>query len=300
MSFLNFRQKATNLLPVLLILLLAGCKQKKRLIKSPPHYSFKEAQTYKLDLKLKEISGLTWDKDRGEFLSHYDESGSMFVLDKASLQILPPSPYKFGKRGDYEDIAIYNGVPYLLISNGTIIKVNMDSTGKVVNGEEAGQIGITGTNDFETMYADTARKALIIVCKNCAADDKAQISAYAFYPDLPAGQAGSIGFVNEPVFRMDAAKIKEIATKEGHDKTSKFQPSAACIHPILKKLFIISSASSQLVVADLNGNPEEVYELGKKLFPQPEGLTFKNDGTMYISNEGVTSRATILLFRYKP
>lgn len=293
MSFLNFRRKADKLLPVLFLLLLAGCKQKKRLIKSPQHYSFKEVQTYKLDLKLKEISGLTWDKERGEFLSHYDESGSLFVLDKASLQIIPPSPYKFGKKGDYEDIAIYNGTPYLLISNGTIIKVNRDSTGKVVNGEEVGQIGITGTNDFETMYADTARRALVLVCKNCASDEKAQVSAYAFYPD-------SIGFVNEPVYRVDAAKIKEMATKQGHHKTSKFQPSAASIHPVLKKLFIISSASSQLVIADLNGNPEQVYELGEKLFPQPEGLTFKNDGTMYISNEGVTSKATILMFRYKP
>lgn len=293
MSFLNFNGLMNKLLPALLIIVLAGCKQKKRLITSPQHYSFKEVQTYKLDLKLKEISGLAWDREREEFLSHYDESGSLFVLDKRSLNILPPSPFKFDKKGDYEDIALYNGVPYMLISDGTIIKINRDSTGKVINAEEAGKLPITGTNDFETLYADTARRALVIVCKNCASDDKSQVSAYAFYPD-------SIGFVNEPVFRMDAAKIKEMATKQGHHKTSKFQPSAASIHPVLKKLFIISSASSQLVIADLNGNPEQVYELGEKLFPQPEGLAFKNDGTMYISNEGVTSKATILMFRYKP
>lgn len=293
MSFLKLKPGSFVLLFACSLVLSAGCKQKKRLIKSPPHYSFKEVQTYKLDLHLKEISGLTWDRQRQEFLSHYDESGSLFVLDKASLQVIPPSPFKFGKKGDYEDIALYNGVPYLLISDGTIIRVNRDSTGKVINGEEAGKLNVTGINDFETMYADTARKALVIVCKNCAMDDKSKVSAFAFYPD-------STGFVNEPLFRMDAAKIKEMTTKLGHHKTSKFQPSAASIHPISKKLYIISSASSQLVIADQNGNPEEVYELGEKLFPQPEGLTFKNDGTMYISNEGVTSRATILMFRYKP
>jgi len=293
MSFLNFRTWPNKLIPVLLVLVIAGCKQKKRIIKSPPGYNFSQAQTYKLDLKLKEISGLVWDSERDEFLSHYDESGSLFVLDKASLHIIPPSPYKFGKKGDYEDIALYNGVPYLLISNGTIIKVIRDSTGKVVNGEDMGQLRVTGTNDFETMYADTAREALIIVCKNCGMDSKSEVSAFAFYPD-------SVGMVNEPVFRMDANKIKEISAKSGHHKTSKFQPSAASIHPVLQKLFIISSASSQLVIADLNGNPEQVYELGEKLFPQPEGLAFKNDGTMYISNEGVTSKATILMFRYKP
>jgi hypothetical protein len=293
MSFLCLTSNCGRFIPAFFLILLFSCRQKVRLIKSPRHYKFKEVQTYKLDLKLKEISGLVWDRGRQEFLAHYDESGNLFVLDKSSLQITPPSPYKFGSKGDYEDIALYKGVPYILISNGTIIKINRDSTGAVISGEKVAQIAITGINDFETLYADTARKALIMVCKNCAMDDKSHVSAFAFYPD-------SIGLVNEPVFRMDAAGIKEMAAKLGHQKTSKFQPSAAAIHPIEKKLYIISSASSQLVIADLNGNPEQVYELGEKLFPQPEGLTFKNDGTMYISNEGVTSKSTILLFRYTP
>ena len=67
-----------------------------------------------------------------------------------------------------------------------------------------------------------------------------------------------------------------------------------------KKLFIISSAANLLVIADLNGKVESVFELGKKMFPQPEGLTFKSNGDMYISNEGVTARSTILRFVYKP
>jgi|CXWL01.1.fsa_nt_gi hypothetical protein len=288
MGFFNLMGRASKLFPVLVILMLAACKQKKKLIKSPPHYSFKEVQTYKLDLKLKEISGLVWDKEREEFLAHYDESGNLFVLDKGSLQVLPPSPYKFGGKGDYEDIAIYDGIPYTLRSDGRITQLIRDSAG--VHGVEMGKIDISGTNnDFETMYADTARKALIILCKNCDMDKKNAVSAFAFYPD-------SIGFVNEPVYRIDAAAVDSMSPF----KTSKLQPSAARIHPVLNKLFIVSSAASMIVIADLNGKPEAVYQLGEKLFPQPEGLAFKNDGTMYISNEGVTSRGTILKFLYKP
>jgi uncharacterized protein YjiK len=52
------------------------------------------------------------------------------------------------------------------------------------------------------------------------------------------------------------------------------------------------------VVADLNGKPEAVYELGRKLFPQPEGITFRKDGTMCISNESMSSKATVLQFSY--
>ena len=90
--------------------------------------------------------------------------------------------------------------------------------------------------------------------------------------------------------------MKELSQRQ----TSKFQPSAARIHPILKKLFIISSASNQLVIADTNGEVEGVYMLAKKLFPQPEGLTFKSNGEMFIANEGVTEKATLLKFIYIP
>ena len=287
MSFLNSKNGRIKLIPVLVLVLIVGCEQKKRIIKSPSHYKFSEAYTIKLDLKLKEISGLAWDASRDEFLAHYDESGSLFVLDKETKAIKPPSPYKFAGKGDYEDIAVYNGVPYVLRSDGMITRIIRDSAG--VRGLEVGKLNITGTNDFETMYADTARKALIVVCKNCAMDSKLEVSAFAFYPD-------STGFDNNPIFRINADTIKKMSPH----KTSKFQPSAAGIHPKLNKLFIISSAANQLVVTDLDGNPEEVYELGKKLFPQPEGLTFRSNGDMYISNEGVTAKSTIHRFIFKP
>jgi hypothetical protein len=62
-----------------------------------------------------------------------------------------------------------------------ITKVIRDSTGKLY-GLEAGRISLSGTNDFETMYADPARKALVLICKNCKADDEKSVSAFAFYP----------------------------------------------------------------------------------------------------------------------
>jgi hypothetical protein len=288
MSFLSLRTNIARFAFFFVLLIVAGpaCKQKKKIIKSPPGYNFSLAQKYELDLKLKEISGLAWDSEKDEFLAHYDESGNLFYLDKASLYIKPPSPYKFAGKGDYEDVAIYNGDPYVLRSDGMITKIIRDSSG--IRGVEAGKIGISGTNDFEAMYADSARKALIIICKNCEMDSKHEVSAFAFYPD-------SIGFVNDPVYRINADSIKAMSPH----KSSKFQPSAASIHPITNKLCIISSAANQFVITDLDGRPEQVTELGKKLFPQPEGLAFKHNGDMYISNEGVTSKGVVLRFEYK-
>jgi len=69
------------------VLAVGSCKPQKRVIKSPTHYDFSGVQTVKLDLKLKEISGLIWDPVRDEFLAHYDEAGKLFVLDKSTNDI---------------------------------------------------------------------------------------------------------------------------------------------------------------------------------------------------------------------
>ncbi len=237
-------------------------------------------------MKLKEISGLAWNTNNDEFLAHHDESGKLFFLDRENKAI--KATYAFGGKGDYEDVALVGDVPYILRSDGVVTKFILDSTGKPY-GEEVGKLTIAGPNDFEAMYYDQGRKALVLICKNCEMDDKASVSAFAFYLD-------SIGFDNKPLYRIDAKAVEALAPK----KTSKFQPSAAAIHPVLNKLFIISSASNLLVIADLNGKPESVFALSKKLFPQPEGITFKSKGDMYISNEGVNSKGNILRFIYKP
>jgi uncharacterized protein YjiK len=291
MRYFNFTTRIISA-GLLLVLFLAGCAgSRKKVIKSPPHYSFKDVQISKLDYKLKEISGLAWDSDKDVFYTHYDEAGKIYILHKGTMEIL--HEYQFGSKGDYEDIAVYNKVPYILRSDGMITKIIIDSAAGTAHGISVGTLAITGKNDFETMYADTARKALIVICKNCHQDDKESVSAFAFYPD-------SIGFDPNPIYTINASTVESLWDSISAHNTSKFQPSAACIHPKLHKLFIISSAANELVIADLNGKVEGVYELGRKLFPQPEGITFKNNGDMYISNEGIGGKGTILEFRFIP
>ncbi len=283
MRFLNFGIRFSALL-LLSIATTVSCRQKMRVLKSPRHYNFSTPFTDKLDLKLREISGITWDSKSNVFMAINDESGKLFFLDKETKLI--SAEYVFGDKGDYEDVAVLNGIPYILRSDGMITKFIKDSTGKIF-GLEAGTISLSGKNDFETMFSDTSRNALVLICKNCKSDDAKSVSAYAFYPD-------SIGFDNKPLFTIDAAKVAELSPS----KESKLQPSAAAIHPVLKKIFIISSASSQLVITDLNGKVESVYKLSKKLFPQPEGITFKSNGDMYISNEGINTKSTLIKFVY--
>lgn len=269
------------------LVLIISCKPKKFIYKSPPHYDFSQALPIKLDLKVKEISGVVWDNHKDEFIAHNDESGTIYYLDKNNGGIIREFEFSPSK-GDYEDIAIANDIVYVLRSDGMLFRIVADSAGGQKS-FDLGQLELSGKDDFETLYYDADRRAMILICKNCEGDDKKVVSAYAYYPD-------SIGFVNKPIYTIDVAKVKELSPRE----TSRFQPSAARIHPVLKKLFILSSASNQLVIADTSGNVEGVYMLAKKLFPQAEGLTFKTNGEMFIANEAITSKAVLLKFNYIP
>ena len=269
----------------ILFVFIISCKPKKFIYKSPPHYNFSQVFRDKLDLKIKEISGIVWDNQNDEFITHNDEKGIVFYLDRDTKGIKREFVFSDAK-GDYEDIAMAKKDIYVLRSDGKLFRIVADSTGKQ-NTFDAGQLQSSGKNDFETLYYDAEKRALVMLCKNCSADDKKVVSAYAYYPD-------SIGFVNEPLYTIDVKMIDSLSPRP----TSRFQPSAARIHPVLKKLFILSSASNQLVVTDLDGNVENVYMLAKKLFPQAEGLAFKTNGDMYISNEALSSKAELLKFTY--
>jgi hypothetical protein len=283
MGFLNFRPWIT--VGCGLAVGMIACKPKTTVLKSPPGYNFQAVSTYKLDYKIREISGLAWETINDEFVTHNDESGKIFFLDRESKAI--KSEHKFAGKGDYEDIAVVKGVPYVLRSDGVITRVTRDNS-DTAKGEELGTPVIEGTVDFETMYYDSSRNALVIICKNCKVDDKGTVSAFAYYLD-------STGFDTKPLYTIDATKIEALAPK----KTSKFQPSAAGIHPLTKQLYIISSAANLMAICDLNGKVESVFWLSPKLFPQPEGLTFKGNGDMFISNEAVTGKSTILRFLFK-
>lgn len=269
----------------ILFVFIISCKPKKFIYKSPPHYDFSKVFRDKLDLKIKEISGIVWDNVNDEFIAHNDEKGIIFYLDRDTKGVKREFVFSETK-GDYEDIAMAKKDIYVLRSDGKLFRIVTDSTGKP-NTFDAGQLQSSGKNDFETLYYDAERKALVMLCKNCDTDDKKVVSAYAYYPD-------SIGFDNKALYTIDVKKIDSMSPRP----TTRFQPSAARIHPVLKKLFILSSASNQLVVTDLEGNVENVYMLALKLFPQAEGLAFKSNGDMYISNEAVSSKAELLKFTY--
>jgi uncharacterized protein YjiK len=70
------------------------------------------------------------------------------------------------------------------------------------------------------------------------------------------------------------------------------------IHPVSGSLYVLSGPERLLLVFDMNGNIEYLERLDKNLFAQPEGISFRDNGDLFISNEGTNKEATLLRFSY--
>ena len=90
------------------------------------------------------------------------------------------------------------------------------------------------------------------------------------------------------------------ANKKGKNKnTLKFNISAIAIHPISGNLYILNAADHALFVVNDKSKIIAIQLLDPVLFNKPEGLTFKPNGDMFITNEGQEGKANIVSLTYR-
>ncbi|ASZ10955.1 hypothetical protein KTO58_20615 [Chitinophaga pendula] len=276
-------------LALLLIIILscnASSEQEKKQPSTPKGYQLQDPQRFRVRESMQEISGLVLDPDENNIYAINDEEGRIYKIDLSADE---PYPYwKFGRSGDYEDIVkTYKGW-MVLKSNGTLYHVHNMFTDSTSSSEY--KLSIPGKQEFESAYIDSSGQGVILLCKNCEDDKKKGVtSAYRF--DL-----NSMQYDPAPVFQLSLDDISRLAGRE----IKHFRPSAATIHPIDKRLYIISNVNHMLVIATQQGKVLETYPFKNKLFLQPEGIYFAKNGDMYISNEAGEGTANILKFVYKP
>jgi hypothetical protein len=273
----------SNFLYFLLIVLLIGCQNKSEL-SSPPEYDLNRPSTIKLPAYLDEISGVVYyPKDKSVFGICDDKSWlyKIFLSDDGSIQ-----KWKLGDKGDFEDIVLVDSTFYVLQSKGRILSLEFVSPDSITVKEY--ELAAESTGEFEILYFEKEKNRLVMLCKECKADDKNSLTAWAF--DLK-----TLTFSTSPAYVIDVRKIEELM----QEKKVKFKPSAASIHPLTGQLFIISSINKALVIAGKEGVTEKVYKIDPALYKQPEGLTFSPEGHLIISNEAANSgAANILVFKY--
>lgn len=246
-----------------------------------PGYNEQHARLFVLTKKLLEISGQVSFSDH-EFVAINDEKGElvMFGLGRDDKTYYK----KFAGKGDYEDIVCAGSNYYVLESNGDLYRVDTGNSKDVTRYK----FRLEKKVEFESLVYYEKMKKLILLTKDHGLRADAVIG-YAF--DIESGT-----YDRRPFFTIPRREI----LRKMKDYSAEFKPSSAAIHPKTGKLYILASIGKQLLICSPFGTVEEAYDLNPDQFPQPEGISFASNGDMYISNEGLHGKATILKFIYEP
>jgi sugar lactone lactonase YvrE len=267
------------------VFLSCNFQKEDKVYASPKGYDLTAAQRYRVRQSMQEISGIVLAPDEHHILAINDEEGKIYAIDLGLDKPYPSS--KFDKNGDYEELATTGTDWFVLKSNGHLYHISGMFTDSV--DADRYKLPLSGKREFESLYFDPRNNSLVTICKNCPEDKKSGFTTAYRFP------LNTMQYDTVPAYRINIADIARLTGTV----VGQFKPSGAAIHPIEKRLYIISAVNRMLVITDLDGKVQEAYNLRRRRFGQPEGISFAANGDMYISNEAADeSQANILKFKY--
>lgn len=261
----------------------ANSKEKATVLSSETSSSItydlsKPVQSWNLPEVLKEISGNAW-VDNNHLLVIEDLHPVLYLmrLDKGAATIEKQIPFKpvSDKKFDIEDIAISGNTAYALWSHGTVYKIDNWRMQPSVTEWET---GLDKANNTEGLTIDPTSGNLLVACKNESGVDDEKKSARSVY-ELNA-QTGKLN--NDPFLVIEKKEIMKVAG----DKLA-FYPSAIAVHPATHDIYVLSTKETKCMVQySHDGKIKGFQMIDKEIMPQPEGMCFAPDGTLFISTEG--------------
>ncbi|PHR13689.1 MAG: hypothetical protein COA40_03825 [Aequorivita sp.] len=237
-----------------------------------------------MPIELNEISGIRWISE-DKIAAVQDEEGVIFIYNLQTN--LVEKKIAFGNSGDYEAITTTDSTAYVMESSGRLFEVK-NFLGNNFETHEY-QVPFSGRNNMESMVADTLNNRILFAVKDIDPNSKKYKGIYAF--DIETKKSNSL-----PVLKisLDDPIFKSKDADDDIDLFSNFFPSDIAIHPKTGHFYILEGKNPQVLIMDSIGKLLQLHKLYKESFPQPEGITFAPDGTLYISNEGKNGTANIL------
>lgn len=296
-------RKASTII-VIFILTLSGCQARFTNYDSIPGYNLATPDvTIILPHILREVSGLTC-LNSASVACIQDENGILFIYNILENKL--ESQFTFNGNGDYEGITRVDKAIYILKSDGVLFEIS-DYTTRDFKVKSY----FTGipAEDNEGLCYDQENNRLLVAPKGKIGErpeykDKRAIYGFNLKTKL---------LDSSPVFDLDLNDIRQFAlskkiflpsktNKKGEYIGSKisFKASAIGIHPLTKRLYLISDADHVMFIFNMNGNIEHIVQLDPVMFNQAEGITFLDNGDMLITNEGQDKKPTLLRFNYRP
>lgn len=266
------------------------------------NYNLKSPETFlELPAILDEISGIT-AIDSSHISCVQDELGIAFIYNFVSDSII--ITHKFDSAGDFEGIASTKKSLYILRSDGRLM-ILKNFNPFVGIGQISHQILSLQSKDNEGLCFDKKNNCLLIAAKSKPINHDHKSERYIYRYDLVNEVLNTEPFYKINVLEVEKAceifniEITPEFNKKGKAKPFNFRPSDIAIHPNNEHIYILSASDKLLIVINRDGAILHVEKLDEKLFPKAEGLTFLENGTLLISNEGVGKKPTLLIFHQK-
>lgn len=252
--------------------------------KNPFPYRLDEpSEARDLPKALREISGMVWLKDE-VLATIQDEKGKVYVYDFDAGEVI--HKLGFGKGGDYEGLTARNETLWVVRSDGALFEIN--AQGGVSTHETHLGKGV----DVEGLAWNPQADLLLLACKEGPREDAAKNRRDCFAFDPKTGALLSGAYLS-----IDLEAVAEFSGPGGAVSSQKpFLPSGAAYHPISGDLYLLSSVGKMIAVYSASGELLHVEGIDFKHFPQPEGLCFSPNGSLYISSEGDGGKGSILRF----
>jgi uncharacterized protein YjiK len=235
----------------------------------------KPDERYSLPPYLKEISGLAYYKE-DKIICIQDEKANIFVFSLEKKVIT--NKYKFGKDGDYEDVALTDQTTFVLRSDGTIFEIeNLNKENRKITEHKT---PLSSKNNTEGLTFDKISNSLLIACKGSPQVGKD--NPFKGYKAIYLFDLGEMKLNKKPIILIRSEKS--------------FQPSGIAINPVNDQIYIISSVGKTLIILDRQGKIIDLQNLDPEIFLQPEGICFSPSGDLFISSEGKSGHGYILKF----
>lgn len=234
---------------------------------------------------LKEISGIAPINNK-QIACVQDELGKIFIFSIAENKV--EKEIEFSSKGDYEGIAVVDDKAYIIRADGLLLEVANYSSGKPTVKEY--RTPLTVKQDVEGLCYDAKNNRLLLSIKGKELNTDEYKGIYAFSLSSKKMEAN-------PVLKID---LTNNFWNKAKKKKDVIQPSDIDVHPATGDIYIVDGADPKLFVMSNHGTPKQLYQLNSSDFPQPEGITFLQNGDLLISNEGRKGEGNILQLSIQP
>jgi len=265
-------------------------KQPNRPLDSLPYDLNKPMSNFSLPAEeLRELSGLSPTDSNGILLGIADERGEIYFID-ASKGGAVTRRILFRDKGDFEGVELVGQTIWALKSSGDLFAIT--DWNNIPPTVEQYKTFLKKSDDLEGLAYDPRRNALLLACKD---DPNSSVDRriYAFNLETRVLE-------ENPVYQISPVSVNQYVPYTDNEKRDYFSPSGVAIHPITNDVYVISTSLKRIVVLDYGtGRIKSVERLNKKMMPQPEGISFDKDGSLYIGSEGKEGLGRLLKFEFK-